>query len=313
MLKKLFLLVSFLSFFTAANLNAQVEDSVWVDEDSLWTDNDEGWEWDWDWDEDWWSWDQGRPAIEFSYGLGKPAHKKLANSFADVAMADIRLGYISLSDRSEHIFSFKERYLFFSKMGTSLKSEKSPNYEISSDMIRFGFTRRSGYGYDLGGIKIFPYSENSAAWSRFKAENFNGLTVPANISVIDLINDSEILNRFNNEFRFGTLTEGGIRIEAGSMFSVNAGYEAAVIFPRYLFWKHMGSLIIETAGLNALDNFVEEVFDSSPAATPVVNFLLKNGFSYLFYTLKKDKMNWPFNTETPLTYETFKFGVTFTF
>jgi hypothetical protein len=40
---------------------------------------------------------------------------------------------------------------------------------------------------------------------------------------------------------------------------------------------------------------------------------LKGAYQYAFYTLTKDKMNWPFNTESPLTYENFKFGVTLTF
>jgi hypothetical protein len=53
--------------------------------------------------------------------------------------------------------------------------------------------------------------------------------------------------------------------------------------------------------------------DSSPVAGPIMNFLLKGGYSYAFYKLKSEKMNWPFNTETPLTYETIKFGLTFSF
>ena len=62
-----------------------------------------------------------------------------------------------------------------------------------------------------------------------------------------------------------------------------------------------------------LDNFIDEVSDSSPYATPVVDFLLNNGLSYAFFTLKKDRMNWPFETEAPLTYETIKLGITITF
>ena len=62
-----------------------------------------------------------------------------------------------------------------------------------------------------------------------------------------------------------------------------------------------------------IDNFVDKIFDRSPAAVPVVDFLLKNGLAYSLYLLKKENMNWPFNTETPLTYETFKLGVTFLF
>ena len=71
-------------------------------------------------------------------------------------------------------------------------------------------------------------------------------------------------------------------------------------------------MAIEWIGVGAVEIFTKEVLESSPAAGPIVSFVLKNGLSYAFYTFKKQKMNWPFNTETPLTYETLKLGVTFT-
>jgi len=61
------------------------------------------------------------------------------------------------------------------------------------------------------------------------------------------------------------------------------------------------------------DYFVEEVMSSTPAAGPIVNFFLKNGLSFAFYQLKRTKMNWPFASAAPLTYEAFKVGVKFTF
>ena len=193
-----------------------------------------------------------------------------------------------------------------------MQSEKANYDELNSELYRFGFGRRSGYGYDFNSIRILPYTENAAVWSKLDMKDYP-VSVLALLNIGDAANDSEILDRFNKEIRFGTLSEGGIRLEAGRFISFNAGYEAAVIFPRHLFWKQMLSFAIEAGGLAALDNFVDEILDSSPAAAPIVNFILKNGFSYAFYTLKKEKMNWPFNTEAPLTYETVKFGVTFTF
>ncbi len=56
-----------------------------------------------------------------------------------------------------------------------------------------------------------------------------------------------------------------------------------------------------------------EVFESSPAAGPIVNFLLKNALAYGFYELRQEKMNWPFNSEAPIAYDQFKFGVTVVF
>jgi hypothetical protein len=46
---------------------------------------------------------------------------------------------------------------------------------------------------------------------------------------------------------------------------------------------------------------------------PIMYFVLKNGISYVFYTQLQEKMNWPFNSETPLTIETIKIGASISF
>jgi hypothetical protein len=125
--------------------------------------------------------------------------------------------------------------------------------------------------------------------------------------------DDNTLKLFNDSFRFGTMTEGGIRIRFIPLISVNAGYERAIVFPRHLFWKHVGSMAIEWAGIGAIDFFVREVMDESPAAGPIISFILKNGLSYGMYQLRREKMNWPFDSAEPLTLDTWRFGLTFTF
>jgi len=80
-----------------------------------------------------------------------------------------------------------------------------------------------------------------------------------------------------------------------------------------LFWKWAGSAIIEAAANGLLDVFIKEVFESSPQAGPIVNFLLKNALAYGIYELRQSDMNWPFTTTPPLAFDTFRFGVNFTF
>lgn len=268
---------------------------------------------DWDWDDGFWHWKGGNPFIETTWGLGKPMHDKLFSKFSSVGLAEIKLGFISFDEflDDEGIIQFDERYAFLSQFSTKLRSEKRRYDELPSEMLRFGFGRREGYGYDFGNIKILPYTQSAVMWSKLEMKDYPVSIFPV-VGLQNALDDTEILKRFDGNFRFGTLAEGGLRFNLG-MISFNAGYEAAIVFPRYLFWKHIGSYAIEMAGLRALDRFIDEVIDASPAAAPIVNFLLKNGYNYAFYTLKKEKMNWPFNTEAPLTYETFKIGVTFTF
>lgn len=266
----------------------------------------------WDWDDEWWYWKAGQPFIEVNWGFGKPDHQKLLSKLSDVGLAEIKLGFANDDEPYDGgVHYFEQKYVFLSQVATKLQSENRKFNELPSEMLRFGFGKKDGYGYSFDNIKIKPYVQSAIVWSRLEMKDYPVSIFPF-IGIQNAIDDTEILKRYDKNFRFGTLNEGGINFSFG-MVSLNAGYEASVVFPRYVFWKHVGSYAIEMAGLRALDKFIDEVIDASPIAGPIVNFLLKNGYNYAFYSLKKEKMNWPFNTESPLTFETIKFGVTFTF
>lgn len=311
MIRKIFLFAAAIVLLTNMNLSAQNgKDST----DENW--NDEKWlNWK---DYDWFQWEfHSRPFIEINYGFGKADHKKLISNFADNGLLELKLGYASRSTYyTEDIIQFSEKYLFGSRFRADLKSSSVKIDEMRSDLWRFGFAKREGYAYKLNDFSIMPYSGSGFVWSRLDMidypAKFYYLTNPP-MSLDDAINDTEILNRFHDVYRFGTVNEGGIKFDISSAVSFNVSYEGAVIFPRYLVWKHLGSFIIEEGAKHLLDHFIDEVSDSSPYATPVVDFLLNNGLSYAFFTLKKDRMNWPFETEAPLTYETIKFGIAVTF
>lgn len=255
----------------------------------------------------------GDPFLEFNYGFGNPAHKKLASEFSDIGLVEIKLGYSRLDEAYDTCFvEIDERYVFISSLATKLQSERAKTGELDTEVLRFGLGRRTGFGYDFGSIQFLPYSEYGIAWSRLKVNNPPSYS-NSNLTLQQIEDDKKIIDRYSDEFRFGTASEAGIRFQIMSSVSINAAYEAAVVFPRHLVWKHLGNIVIEGAAISTVEYFVEEVLDSSPGAAPIVNFLLKNGLAYGFYVLKKENMNWPFKTETPLTFETFKIGLSFVF
>ncbi len=311
MVRKIFLFTAAIILFANMNLLAQdgkdSTDKKWDEEKWL------NWK-----DYEWFHWEfHGKPFIEINYGFGTAYHKKLKSSFADNGLLELKLGYASRSTYySENIIQFSEKYLFGSKFSTDLKSSSTVIGEMKSNLWRFGFAKREGYAYKFNNFSLMPYNSSGFVWSRLDMISYPAqyylLTYPP-MSLDDAVNDTEILNRFHDAFRFGTVNEGGIKFDVSSTVSFNVSYEAAVIFPRHLVWKHLGSMIIEESAKHLLGNFIDEVSDSSPYATPIVDFLLNNGLSYAFFTLKKDRMNWPFETEAPLTYETIKFGITVTF
>ena len=73
------------------------------------------------------------------------------------------------------------------------------------------------------------------------------------------------------------------------------------------------NVVLEEIAMGAIQEFADSIANSSPKSAPVVSFLLKSGLEYGLYELRQEKMNWPFDTAAPLTYETFKFGICVTF
>jgi len=97
------------------------------------------------------------------------------------------------------------------------------------------------------------------------------------------------------------------------MFSLQAGYERSNVYQRYLFWKNIGSAIVEEAGLGLVDEFIRRVLHDEPIAGSIINFVLKNAYEYGIYQLRSKQMNWPFDGEASLNFDTFKFGLGFRF
>lgn len=295
MFKKILIFLVILSFGISLNLSAQNNTKRSKDLDEGWEDEYELFGWNGD----------SRPFIEFNYGLGKAKHRHFTSTFSHLGMAELKLGYSSVDTYAkDYLLELNDKFIFVSNYNPSLRSENKGINDLDADIWRFGFGRRSGYGYRIGAVSILPYNGGGFVWSRVEMLDFPNSAFKDDLNIID---------RYNKSFRFGTQAEGGLKLELASTFSVGASYETAVIFPRHLFWKHAGSFVIESIAMASLDFFIEEIIDSSLAAGPIIDFLLKNGLAYGFFALKKEDMNWPFSTETPLTFETFKVGFTFTF
>ena len=282
-------------------------------DDSTKTEKDWNWHWSWnEWD-DWNDWEMdfgfsgNRPAISLQYGLANLKRDDLQSQFVDPNLIELKLGYIR--DRkawgTENIIKHSYKYLYLSNGSNKLAGKEAVGAEIESNMWRFGFGKSSGYGYKLGeNAAIIPYYSYTMNWSNINF-NYSKVSTP--------IDEQNILNLYDESFRFGTSSEGGIRIKVIDNLMLDAGYERSIVFQRHLFWKWAGSALIETAAQGLLDGFIHKVFESSPAAGPIVNFLLKNALAYGLYELRQEKMNWPFNSEAPIAYDQFKFGLTFVF
>jgi len=273
------------------------------DEDTMDNGKDWNWRWDWDWDDfdkkDFFK----SPTITLNYGLSKMNLERFSTSLADPGLLELKIGYtLEKAYGPADIIKYGYRYLYLSTHSADLRGADDDSLKLKTDMWRFGFGRAKGYGYKLGNAAIIPYYTYTLNWSRvdFKDSISNST-------------DYGTAELFDETFRFGTSAEGGIRFKIFSPLILEAGYERSVVFPRHLFWKWLGSAALEAAGQWALDEFIEKIMDSSPYAGPVINFVLKNALSYGIYELRQEKMNWPFKSAAPVSYDQFKFGITLVF
>jgi hypothetical protein len=294
-----FLLITFLSFILVLPNYAQNEaDTVETEEWDDWDDWD-----DYDWGEKFHRGMfnvSGSPTIALSYGLAKMDHKNLAGSFSDPRSVELKLGYTDFDKvwRSSYITQTSFKYVSVANITTDLAGTDVDPY--TSNNWKIGIGNNSGYGYKMGASALYFTSGGSIDWTRIRL-----YSTPEDP-------DIEITDLYHDSFRFGTSFEAGVRFQVIRQISLEADYQRAVVFPRHLFWKWLGSAAIEGAAQFMIDRFVDEIIDSSPYFAPVMSFLLKNGLNYGIYELRKEKMNWPFNSEPPLTIDQFKFGITFT-
>ncbi|MEO8447798.1 MAG: hypothetical protein ABI528_09900 [bacterium] len=245
-----------------------------------------------------------KPSIELSYGQSDISIKDEKNVFGSPGMIELKLGFTSIysTPYSNKVEKYINRFLFLSNASTDISADKNST-GLNNRLWRFGMGSKEGYGIKLGSFSVMPYSSNSISWSRFD------YTVPAFVTATDL----SYTENLKDAFRFGSISEAGINLQLTKGVSIQPKYEIADIYPRHLFGKQMLSSLIEYSGLFMIDNFTTAVLKNAPVAGAVVNFILKNAYEFGFYQLRKDKMNWPFTSEAPLRYNTFKLGMSFTF
>lgn len=247
---------------------------------------------------------KGAPTINLDYGGSRMNLKSIHDKFAKPGMIELKLGYTSEKsyNGSDYVTKYNFKYFHLSNFTANLSGNQNSN-DLITNSWRFGIGTATGFGYELGnGFVVTPYYMSSFDWTMVNMQK-----TPANTA------DIYTTDLYNKTFRFGNSFQGGLQVKFTDNIGIDASYERSIVYSRHLFWKWGGSELIEVIGQGLIDKFVEEILDSTPAAVPVVNFVLKNALSYGLFELRQEKMNWPFETVPPLAFDTFKVGFTFVF
>ena len=244
------------------------------------------------------------PFIEANYGLSKPRFEGYEGSFNTLGVMELKLGFAALDSIRAALVSLDERYAFVSYIGEDIRpSGAADEGEVSSELARFGFGNRLGYGYGGKGLNFQMYNQNSLNWTKLTPVEYESMDPEA----------QAIFDRYEDTFRFGQLMEAGVKVHVARSIALSVGAEGAVIFPRHVFWPWLGSAMIYSGVQGGLQYFSEAIVDTSPVIGPALHFLLKSAVSYGYYLALREDMAWPFGYETPLTVESFKLGAAITF
>ncbi len=244
-----------------------------------------------------------KPMIDVTYGFGPVKQKLFQGTLSDVSLIDLKLGYFRTKPDGEIPPALDDKFVTFTYSASDLFGSSGTPANVSSTMLRFGIGTRGGYAYDFGSSYLFPYHQTSLLWTKLTTQRPTGLSAA----------DTDILDRYEGSFRFGGSTEGGIAFGIGEIVALRFGYEAAVVYPRHVFWPWVGSIGIAAIGMGAITHFSKDIVEASPEFGPFLYALLRAGLAYGYYLTVRDNQYWPFDSETPLTTEALKFGVTFTF
>lgn len=244
---------------------------------------------------------ESHPYLKIQTGLNQFAHKSTQQFFNQTGRLDFQLGYTrTYTKHRSYLISTKDRYGNFSLSNKNIyESNKFNPLDLNS--YQFGIGWNESYGYRTFSSAVLFGTGREFSWSKISFDRTNvGM-------------DSIALDFYRDAVRFGEAYNSNFTIQFFNFVGLNFNYRYGLIFPRHLFWKHLGSFVIEEAAKSLLNDYLEKVFNLRPVAGPIVSFILNSSLQYLFYEFKKERMNWPFKTVQPLTFDVYSVGLRFTF
>ncbi len=244
--------------------------------------------------------------VEVSYGSGNYKYKlEKKFKFNKPAKKEVKIGRSFQKPVAAYqLIDFSDNY-FFASYSNDFENKTN---RISTENWSFGLGYRKGYANNFNNFLFMPYYQIGLVWNNITTKLNSDFSLLADLETFKYPR-VQTLEIYRDKIKFGTQNIGGINLLISSNINIGVSYETEIIFPYHKFWKHAGSFFIETLAQTGIDFFIRGVIiENAPAAAPLLNFILKNGLNYYFFTLKQDKMNWPFDATSPLTMEIFSFN-----
>ncbi|MFC2131776.1 hypothetical protein ACFLSQ_10105 [Bacteroidota bacterium] len=243
--------------------------------------------------------------IFYGYSGFSYQHKDIFSKLAPAFLTEVQYGFTRMEENylKSGLVHFASETAFLGNYSSHMTLKQLKSEGKTTDCWRFGFNFSNGYGYDSGKIgRILLYHSGSIAWYKIDFEN------PG-----ESVKEQQRYDVFDEKFRFGSSFGTGVRHYFYDGFSLDIGYEHSLVFPKFLTGKWMTSAFTELLIQRTIDFFAEDLINKHKDYFPVYNFFIKNAVSMAFYELRRNQMNWFFDSEPPVNYDRFRLGLSFTF
>jgi hypothetical protein len=251
-------------------------------------------------------WNKRDPSLTLSYGTTAMTLPGFVQDLGRTGFMQLVLGATRSEPllMSSSVFRHRQSGLAVALMSNDIGPAVTPP-TLETTSWQFGGSNSRGYGYYLDDEEQSAFLLGNGGGLRWTKLDVKGdiLAQP----------DSDLIGLWDGSFRFGTAMQAGLGVRVAPLLTIHGGFERTLSFRRHLFGKWLGSELIEGVADWALTKFLRRIEKSSPEAVPVVHFVLSNALSYGFSQLRREQMNWPFTSEAPLVYDTFRLGATFVF
>jgi hypothetical protein len=237
--------------------------------------------------------------IQAKYGFGRMRHIDFTGSYADNRLVEFHIGWRNRQSISAlDIPGLRQTSLFY---GSTTTSDQNANGRLASESARFGMRTSSGYGWVSSTGMLLPYSSSSIVWTKLKGD-----------ATLLGGSDSSILRDFRDVQRFGNAIESGVELISENGLAVRVGVERTLVFPRHLAFKELVSSIIQGGLADAVGETSARAVGSR-ITSPLVSFILSSAIRFGISELRREEMNWPFDSAPPLVFDTFEVGLAYTF
>ena len=243
---------------------------------------------------------------EFLWGNSTPNtfDEKFSGTFDDVFSGEVRIS-LAMKQNGQfeyaHLLNYLEGGLIVANLSNEIIKKSSSNDKIEPEIWNAGLFYATGYGYYTRAAEYILYNGSTVFLS---SNEFNyGTELTAY--------DQKYLNRYKGELRFSNSWNTGLKIWIFGTTALDLQYEKAIIMPRLKFFEKLTGSVIYHTGNVGLAWLSDELVKASPSYGPVLQFILKNAWSYGYFKLRENDINWPFESESGFVFNTVKFGLSF--